>query len=136
MLEWSDRFSVGVLEIDAQHRELFRQVNRLLEACMQGGGKNLLPEIFDFLGKYAVEHFATEEQYMTRYAYPKLPEHKKAHESFVQTFLDFRKRAEAQGPGVDLIVQVNKTLVDWLKNHILKMDQEMGRFLQGVIEQK
>lgn len=130
MLEWSDRFAIGVPEIDAQHQELFRQVNRLLEACTQGSGKSLLPEIFDFLGKYAVEHFATEERYMSRYNYPKLPEHKKVHEDFVQTFLAFRKQAEAEGPGVHLVVQVNRTLVEWLKNHILKMDQEMGRFLK------
>ncbi|MCS7241097.1 MAG: bacteriohemerythrin [Candidatus Caldatribacterium sp.] len=136
MLEWSDRFSIGVPEIDAQHQELFRQVNRLLEACMQGGGKTLLPEIFDFLGRYAVEHFATEERYMTQYKYPKLPEHKKVHEGFVQTFLDFRKKAEAEGPGVNLVVQVNRTLVDWLKNHILGMDQEMGKFLQEAMRKK
>lgn len=136
MLEWSDKFSTGVPEIDAQHQELFRQVNRLLEACMQGGGKHLLPEIFDFLGKYALEHFATEERYMTRYAYPKLAEHKKVHEDFVQTFLDFRKKAETEGSGVNLVVQVNRTLVDWLKNHILGMDQEMGRFLQGAMGKK
>ncbi len=134
MLEWSDRFSVGIPKIDAQHQELFRQVNRLLDACTQGSGRALLPEIFDFLGKYAVEHFATEERYMAEYRYPKLPEHRKVHEDFVQTFLDFRKKAEVEGPGVNLVVQVNRTLVDWLKNHILKMDQDMGKFLQEAMK--
>ncbi len=134
MLEWSNRFATGIAEIDDQHQELFRQVNRLLEACSQGTGKALLPEIFDFLGKYAVEHFATEERYMERYGYPELAEHRKVHQEFVRTFLQFRQQAEAQGPGVHLVVQVNRVLVDWLKNHILKMDQEMGKFLQQALK--
>ncbi|MBC7217323.1 MAG: hypothetical protein H5U36_03990 [Candidatus Caldatribacterium sp.] len=53
MLEWSDRFSIGIPEIDAQNQKFFRQVNRLL--------------------------------------------------------------------------------VEWLENHILKMDQEMGKFLKEAI---
>ena len=134
MLEWSERFSVGVAEIDGQHRELFRQVNRLLTSCSQGAGKALLPEIFDFLGKYALEHFATEERYMQRYNYPGLAEHQKIHQDFVKTFLDFRKQAEQEGPGVHLLVQVNKVLVEWLQNHILRMDQAMGKFLQETMK--
>ncbi|MEN3185247.1 MAG: bacteriohemerythrin [Atribacterota bacterium] len=130
MLEWSGRYAIGVSEIDRQHRELFQTMNRLLNACSQGSGKDVLPEVFDFLGRYVVEHFATEERYMEQYDYPALPMHRKIHQDFVKTFLGFREKAEAEGPGLGLVVQVNQVLVDWLKNHILNVDQEMGKFLQ------
>lgn len=136
MLEWSDRFAIGVSDVDRQHQELFHQVNNLLKACNQGVGKDALPEIFDFLGKYVVEHFTTEERYMKRYRYPKFFEHKKVHEDFIKTFLNFRKDAETEGPGVRLVVQVNRILVDWLKNHILQMDQEMGKFLREALKEQ
>lgn len=131
MVEWSDRYAIGIPEIDGQHRELFEAINRLLTACSQGSGKNVLPEIFDFLGNYVVDHFATEERYMEKYGYPALPQHRAIHQNFVHTFLGFRKQAEAEGPGLQLVVRVNQVLVDWLKNHILHVDQEMGKFLRG-----
>lgn len=130
MLEWSDRYAINIPEIDGQHRELFQEINRLLTACSQGSGKAALPEIFDFLGNYVVNHFATEERYMEKYQYPDLPRHRKVHQNFVNTFLDFRKQAEAEGPGISLVVRVNQVLVEWLKNHILQVDQEMGKFLR------
>ncbi|MGQ9474355.1 MAG: bacteriohemerythrin [Candidatus Caldatribacteriaceae bacterium] len=136
MLEWSDRFAVGVSDVDRQHQELFHQINNLLEACNQGRGKNALPEILNFLGKYVVEHFATEERYMEKYRYPQFSEHKKVHEDFVKTFLNFRKDAEMEEPGVRLVVQMNRVIIDWLKNHILRMDQEMGKFLQKAMEEQ
>lgn len=130
MLEWSDRYAIGIPEIDTQHRELFQAINRLLAACSQGSGKAVLPEVLDFLGNYVVNHFATEERYMEKYQYPGLPQHRQIHQGFVNTFLGFRKQAEAEGPGLGLVVRVNQVLVDWLKNHILHVDQDMGKFLR------
>jgi hemerythrin len=44
---WSDNFSVGVSSIDEQHKELFHRTNRLLEACQEGRGKEVVkPSIF------------------------------------------------------------------------------------------
>ncbi|HEX9051709.1 MAG TPA: hypothetical protein VF841_14355 [Anaeromyxobacter sp.] len=53
-LEWTQALSVGVEEIDAQHRELFRRAARLLEG-IRGGEPEELGQLFDFLHEYAVE---------------------------------------------------------------------------------
>ncbi|MGC8778362.1 MAG: hypothetical protein ACP5Q4_06750 [Candidatus Caldatribacteriaceae bacterium] len=68
---------------------------------------------------------------MEKYQCPDLPRHRKIHQDFVNTFLTFRKQAEKEGAGLGLVVQVNQVLVDWLKNHILHVDQDMGKFLRG-----
>lgn len=71
-IEWLDQYSVGVESIDNQHKELFARINKLLDACSQGEGKKVLPEVLDFLGDYVVFHFSTEEKYMKEYLYPPL----------------------------------------------------------------
>ena len=55
-LEWTEALSVGVEEIDAQHRELFRRAARLLEG-IHAGEPEELGALLDFLYRYAVEHF-------------------------------------------------------------------------------
>jgi hemerythrin len=44
-IEWTDDLAVGIVEIDNQHKELFHQINQLLEACNQGKGKETVGKI-------------------------------------------------------------------------------------------
>jgi len=129
-IEWLDQYSVGVESIDNQHKELFERVNRLLNACAQGEGKKVLPEVLDFLGDYVVFHFSTEEKYMKEYLYPDYLTHKKEHDSFVETYKKFREEIEKEGAGVAAVIKTNKLIVDWLKNHILGTDRKLGFFLK------
>ncbi|WP_438316304.1 bacteriohemerythrin [Candidatus Caldatribacterium sp. SIUC1] len=129
-LVWSDTFSVGVVVIDEQHKELFARTNRLLEACQEGRGKDAVQETLAFLGDYVKTHFATEEKLMVQYRYPGFDAHKRLHEGFTETFLRLQKEAE-KSVGVALVTQVNKTVVDWWVNHILKVDKELGAFLRA-----
>jgi len=128
-LVWSDTFSVGVAVIDEQHKELFARTNRLLEACQEGKGKEAVRETLAFLGEYVRTHFATEEKLMVQYGYPGFAAHRKLHEGFTEAFLGLQKEAE-RNVGVALVTQVNKTVVDWWVNHILKVDRELGAFLR------
>jgi len=35
-IEWTNDLATGVSEIDYQHKELFRRINSLLDACREG----------------------------------------------------------------------------------------------------
>lgn len=39
-IEWTDELATGVNKIDNQHKELFKRINNLLDACNQGKGKD------------------------------------------------------------------------------------------------
>ena len=64
-IEWTEDLATGVPEIDAQHKELFSRINRLLEACNQGQGRAEVGKTLAFLEEYVLIHFSTEEKIMT-----------------------------------------------------------------------
>ncbi|HEY6099471.1 MAG TPA: hemerythrin domain-containing protein, partial [Anaeromyxobacter sp.] len=57
-LDFDPVLFTGVDEIDAQHRELFDRIGRLLEASRHRRSREEVVRLLEFLGAYVVEHFA------------------------------------------------------------------------------
>ena len=132
-IQWTEDLATGFDEIDTQHKEIFERINRLLESCNRGRGKNEVGDVIRFLEDYAVMHFGTEEKYMTKYDYPEYASHKAQHVEFVINFSRLKRQFEQDGPGVHVVVSVNHMVVEWLKNHIRKVDTALGTFLKTKI---
>lgn len=135
-LVWDRSMAVGVKVVDEQHQELFRQVNRLVDAMMKGEGKAEIGSLLGFLGKYVVDHFGMEERLMAQYRYPDAAAHKKAHADFVAVFSKAKADFDAQGATSPLTILLNKTVAEWLRQHIAGTDLKLGRYLaaQGAQE--
>ncbi len=127
-LEWTPALSVGVAEIDAQHRELFRRAARLLEGIRSGEPEEL-GGLVDFLYRYAVEHFGAEEEHMRRTRFPGYARHKAEHDRFVSDLLALAREHEKKGAGAFVSLKVNHWLTQWLKEHVSGTDAELGKFL-------
>jgi len=128
LLTWGPMFSVGVKEIDDQHKTLIDLANRLNDQMTSGkGGKEVLDKIFNELVAYTVSHFAMEERLMAKHSYSASDAHKDAHKKLVATVADLKKKHE-QGENV-LTSQVMTFLRDWLTKHILNTDRAFGREL-------
>ncbi len=128
--EWKPALSVGVNDIDDQHKELFARVNKLLDATSQGKGKEEIGKIIDFLGAYVVTHFGTEEKYMLRLQYPHLSSHKAQHQQFLSEFSALKERFEKEGATSQLVILIQRRVCDWLMTHIGGTDKMLGSFLQ------
>lgn len=59
-----DRSVVGNLEIDAQHREIARLSNHLVELLDTGAGFAAVRRAFDTLAATLLDHFETEEGFL------------------------------------------------------------------------
>lgn len=129
-MQWSELLSTQVDEIDNQHKELFSRTSRLFDAVIEGKGEQEISKIIEFLGGYVVMHFGTEEKYMTQHNYLGYSSHKAEHEKFIQDFSNFKKRYESEGASSRLTLDTLRTVVDWLINHIGKVDKAMGAFLK------
>lgn len=130
MLQWEPALETRVTAIDSQHKELVKKVNELVEAMKSGKGRQVVGDILVFLGKYAVDHFGTEEALMKKHAYPGYDKHKAIHEAFKQDFGQLAKAFDGGAQNLTLTLQVQHRVLDWLKDHILKVDQELGKFLK------
>lgn len=129
-MQWTPDLSVGVKEIDDQHRELINRLNALGEAMMKGMGKDEIGRLLDFLGSYVITHFGTEERFMARYNYPDLASHKMQHTQLISDFRQFRAEFDQSGAKLTLVLGLNAKLVAWLKEHICGTDKLLGGFLK------
>lgn len=124
---WQDSYSVGVKEIDDQHKMLFKLIEKLHKAVEDGDTKQAISDIIPELVKYTMYHFETEEDYMRKYRYEGYSAHKERHFSFITELKEYIKELvdNKSGLSIKLLVFLN----DWLVNHIQSLDQELGPFL-------
>jgi len=128
LVEWADTRSVSVKIIDEQHKGLIVLIDDLFNAMSEGQAKSIMSGILSELAEYTVEHFATEERMMTKLKYPKIEEHKKQHKDFVAKVVEFKGGFEAGS--AFLSIKVMEFLKNWLVEHIMGTDQQLGEFLK------
>ncbi len=128
-MKWTEQLSIGIVEIDQQHQELFNRINNLLQAMHEGKGKDEIQKVMAFLDDYVVSHFGTEEKYMGEYHYPEINQHKEQHQTFTSNFNDIKKELETEGPSSTLVIQTQRKLSEWWLGHIATVDKELGAFL-------
>lgn len=117
--------------IDEQHKELIGKIDKLLSCCEQNGGKVEAIKMLDYLAEYTDFHFGEEEKLQEEISYPAIEEHKKQHADFKKAVEELHEMlVEEEGPTEAFVAAVNKNVVDWLFDHIKKMDQALAAFVQ------
>lgn len=121
-IKWSERFSVGVREMDEQHERLIEMIN-----SMQG--KSDAGTVFDIVMRmfnYADVHFQTEEKLLRSRGYSELDQQIRQHKEFLAKTTDFSGRNFAEPAAC---AQVASYLRDWLVRHILEEDMKYKHLL-------
>lgn len=131
LVQWQASLETGTELVDSQHKEIFARVNTLLTAMQQGKGRAEIVAVIDFLGKYVVSHFAAEEGLMRQNDYPAYIAHQQLHKAFVADFEELKREFEANGSSSLLVIQVQRRVIDWLMNHIIKEDKRIAEFLRS-----
>lgn len=128
-IQWNDRLSVGITEIDAQHKRLIEIINNLDDAMKQGKGKDILHPTISQLINYTNTHFKTEETLMEAANYSDLATHKLAHRDFIKKIAKFRD--DYLAGQLCLSIEIMKFLSDWLISHIQDSDLKYAPVLAG-----
>lgn len=127
-LTWKADYSVGVDEIDEQHKQLFNVVNTFLSAKAQGKKDEVLKETFIHLVEYTTFHFSTEEKHMEKNKYYGLTEHKRQHEVLIKQVVQILQNLKN---GKELVYDDLASLLKvWLLKHILDQDKQYGYYLK------
>ncbi len=129
-LVWTKDCAVGHPVIDEQHRKLFDAANRLFDAMKAGNGREVVSPLLNFLADYVDKHFKAEEALMASSGDPDTWRHQGEHQAFVATFQKLAAQYEREGAGPVLSIQLQRTVSDWLMDHILKVDRRLGQHLQ------
>jgi len=129
IMPWKDEYSVGIRQIDEQHKRLVRLLNELHQAMCEGKSREVMTGILSQLVDYTKGHFAAEERMMQGYLFPGYAAHKVEHDQLTKTVLKFQQEVTS-GKAV-MSIDVMDFLKNWLRNHILATDQKYGPFLKS-----
>jgi hemerythrin len=126
-IEWQDDYTVGVKELDDQHRCLLNTINTLLE---EQGDKYEAAKFSPALSSliyYAYTHFATEERYLVQVHFPDLKQHVLEHIDFIMKTLGLALRIESSGD--ESRIELLRYLKEWYSSHVLGTDRQYIPFL-------
>jgi hemerythrin len=126
-LEWGRILSVGVDEIDEDHRKLIHIFNVLNHAVRDGESADYLAATLEELINCTVWHFSHEERLMLKHRYPGAAEHKAEHRELIDSARELQQKIlQADKPVAEEHLQF---LERWLTEHILTADGRLGAFL-------
>jgi len=128
-INWRNEFSVGVEEMDRQHKKLLAMINRLIEEQHSLTDRKTIAELLDGMIEYAQEHFRAEEYLMAEYDYDRKTWQEMRHKEFIDKTLSFMTAADI-GPNI-LSVALLDFLSSWLVNHILTEDMQYKEFFRS-----
>lgn len=124
---WDHVLSVGVDEIDDDHRRLVELFNLLNHSATEGETPEYLAAVLEELINCTVWHFSHEERLMLKYGYDGLAEHKSEHQELIKSAKELQQEILQAGKLVDEDDLVY--LERWLTQHILVDDMRLGAYL-------
>ncbi|QYZ65959.1 MAG: hemerythrin [Gammaproteobacteria bacterium (ex Lamellibrachia satsuma)] len=125
-VEWSDSLSVGIEEIDEQHKILVDLINRMHQAIHERHGSDAVKGILAELADYTRIHFAVEESLMRILNYPGYEEHKEIHEELLGHVVELIQKVESGKTAIGF--ELLHFLKTWLTKHIMEEDMQYTGF--------
>lgn len=126
LLKWSSFFSVGIDEIDIQHKKLIAILNDIYDGVKNEHGQEAITEVLPRLLDYTREHFQTEEKFMQEIGYPDFAEHLESHVALATKVENFCMNQENSKDINQL--EVTSFVMDWLKDHIMEEDMRYAKY--------
>jgi len=126
---WSPSLSIGIDEIDNQHRRIVDYLNDL-DVAHHSGDRDKVSQVLLGLMDYTKTHFNFEESLLEKSGYPLTDSHKKVHETFVLHMNDYHTK---HNNGEDITRQLMSELRIWLTNHIKKDDADYAPYANKIL---
>ena len=78
-LEWKEEMSVGIPEIDRDHKQFISLINELNRSITEGRKQAEIKERLQFIVEDATRHFRQEERFLLEWGYPDIESHTLSH---------------------------------------------------------
>jgi hemerythrin len=129
-IAWSDMLTVGVPEMDQEHREFIARVNDLNRAIIESEDKETVKRTMNLMLSEAAHHFRHEQELLARWRYPETAEHTVKHAQLTAQFERVMK--EFVDADISFVWAVKGLHVkQLLVEHLLKEDMKYRDFLRA-----
>lgn len=132
-ITWTADFSVGVKELDEQHKTLIDLVNQLQlsvnkNSKVHSDAMRELGYIVEEIGKYSKNHLKYEEKLLKENNYPDIQAHTSSHTDFIKEFSKIYLASTGSSENINLPIYT--FLKNWVEHHILKEDMKYKQFFE------
>jgi hemerythrin len=125
---WKEEYLTGIEEIDRQHMDFVKMINRLNIIQEYGDNLEYALRLMAEVGKYADYHFTCEENIMYLTKYPDLEKQEKAHKALLEEYGNLMQSFENKEAVLEDVI---KYLAGWFAKHSVELDKRIGMFLQS-----
>lgn len=129
-IAWSDYLSVGVVEMDEEHRRFITRVNDLNQAVIEAEGKATVVSLMESMLMEATHHFSHEQELLAHWNYPDVDAHSATHAVLASEFDRVMKEIEATDISFVWALK-GLRLKQLLVDHLLKEDMKYRDFLRA-----
>lgn len=126
LIDWKQKYSVKVKEMDTQHMKLIGMINNLYERMKKNPSIEIIAPLIQELLSYTKVHFATEEYYMKESDYPGYSEQREQHGEFLNKIMELQQKFE-EGNIINSM-EIIKFIKAWLVHHISNEDCKYSLF--------
>jgi hemerythrin-like metal-binding protein len=124
-MQWKDEYSVGITEIDDQHKGVIEQITVINAAIDNREGWSDVFFKLEKLRDHARFHFALEESLMRMHDYPKQAEHAELHKHFLEKLDQLQMTTLSRQVTMNTINYVS----NWYTEHMKTQDKEFVRYI-------
>jgi hemerythrin len=128
MIEWSDKYLVGIERIDFEHKIFLDLIKEFEKAILNDEGKVELEDILQELIFYAKFHFRSEENMMKRIGFPTMSAHQEIHYHLIDLL---NNKMSALNVGIIQPNEVLTFLLDWFTKHTTLEDTKIAAFVNA-----
>ena len=128
LIEWKDRYSVGVEAVDYEHRELIDLINMLHDDLLAERDDPMVTAFLGEIFRAISAHFALEERFMREHGYDQTLEHKAAHENLLEEIREIMDDYEAgpEAASKELSARLDAWFTDHFRTHDARLHHRLG----------
>ncbi len=129
-IAWSNQFSVGIPDMDEEHKQFIARVNEVNKAIVEAEDKTTVERLMNTMIIEATRHFCHEQQLLDQWKFPKAQAHAESHAKLSARFARVMK--EIQEADLSYVwavkaLQVKQLLVE----HLMHEDMEYRDFVRA-----
>ncbi len=125
-MDWKDEYSVGIADIDQDHKILVQLLTDVEEAVARGQGTSTIFSAIEQLVNMTKAHFDQDVATMRMQGYPKLDEHINSHKEFLAQLTELENRTFGGAAWTETL----RFLHTWVDQHLLSSDKDYAAFVR------
>lgn len=123
---WKDEYCIGIEEIDKQHMDFVKLINRFMVLYDSGGHIKLQDRLLLEILRYAEYHFVSEENIMIFYNYYDISIQQKEHVALVRTLKSKISGLKEGSVNGNHLIQF---LIKWFMHHTQEEDRKIAQYI-------